>query len=71
LVRVTGVEPARDKTRWILSPLRLPISPYPHGFSNLISIFPIDLAQYLEEPTELSSPITKRRRKHERRDQVL
>ena len=29
MVRVTGVEPARQR-HWILSPARLPIPPYPH-----------------------------------------
>lgn len=35
MVRVTGVEPARE-TRWILNPLRLPVPPYPriHGGRN-------------------------------------
>lgn len=41
LVRVTGVEPARE-TRWILNPLRLPVPPYPrdvtvHGKARLFT----------------------------------
>jgi hypothetical protein len=31
LVRVTGLEPARHDWRRILSPVRLPIPPYPRG----------------------------------------
>ena len=32
-MRVAGLEPARSRPRGILSPLRLPISPYPHAQS--------------------------------------
>ena len=36
LVRVTGVEPARETHR-NLNPARLPIPPYPHKYNDIIS----------------------------------
>lgn len=34
LVPLAGLEPARYRYRWILSPLRLPISPQQHNVSS-------------------------------------
>lgn len=36
LVPLAGLEPARYRYRWILSPLRLPISPQQHNVSSYI-----------------------------------
>ena len=39
LVRLAGLEPARDRSHWILSPRRLPIPPQPHTQDIILRIY--------------------------------